>query len=108
MKCPTCNAWTNVPETRPIKLCVKRRRECANLHRFTTYETELNYEELKVSTGRRVFSWMRKLLNGETRDVVQPRQGDLFESESQQNQSGQEVLNNIFKALDERSKDEKR
>jgi len=108
MKCPTCNAWTNVLESHPIKWGVKRRRECANMHRFTTYEMELNHEELKVSTGRRVFRWMCQLLNGQTRNVVQPRQGDLFEGESQQNQSGEEVLNNIFKALDERSKHEKR
>lgn len=106
MKCK-CGAWTNVLESRPIKDGIKRRRECANLHRFTTYETETNHEEINVLTGRRVFNWMRKLLNGETRSVVQPRQGDLFKSERKQNLTSEEVLNNVMDSL-ARSKDEKR
>lgn len=106
MKCPKCNAWTNVLESRPLKEGVKRRRECANLHRFTTYEGERN-EKIVMLNGRRVFSWMCKLLNGETRNVVQPRQGDLFESEGKQNLTAQEVLNNVFLSID-RSKHEKR
>lgn len=42
MKCPTCNAWTSVLDTRETR----RRRECANGHRFTTREvltSELDY-----------------------------------------------------------------
>lgn len=41
MKCPQCGAWTDVLETRSPR----RRRECANGHRFTTIElpdTEAN------------------------------------------------------------------
>ena len=40
MKCPVCSAWTSVKETRTRKTdgVVKRRYECANLHRFTTEE----------------------------------------------------------------------
>lgn len=39
MKCPRCNAWTNVLETRMRENNTRRRRyECANLHRFTTVE----------------------------------------------------------------------
>lgn len=38
MKCPVCRAWTEVLESRPWKEKVTRRRECANGHRFTTYE----------------------------------------------------------------------
>lgn len=34
MKCPTCKAWTKVLRTKGAL----RRRECANLHRFTTHE----------------------------------------------------------------------
>ncbi len=34
MKCPQCGAWTDVLETRSPR----RRRECANGHRFTTIE----------------------------------------------------------------------
>lgn len=35
MKCPICNAWTHVLRTDGTR----RRRECANEHRFTTRET---------------------------------------------------------------------
>ena len=35
VKCPTCNAWSIVKDTRNQ---VTRRRECANGHRFTTKE----------------------------------------------------------------------
>lgn len=46
MKCPTCDTWTNVLETRnkPNNMTY-RRYECANLHRFSTVEkvkTELS------------------------------------------------------------------
>lgn len=36
--CPVCGAWSEVTETRTHKDgTTKRRHECANLHRFTTY-----------------------------------------------------------------------
>jgi len=35
MKCPVCGTWTIVLETRNGR----RRRECANLHRFVTLES---------------------------------------------------------------------
>lgn len=35
MKCPVCGTWTVVLETRGGR----RRRECANLHKFTTQES---------------------------------------------------------------------
>jgi transcriptional regulator NrdR family protein len=45
MKCPHCEAWTEVRETRQRTDGTKRRRyECANLHRFTTVE---RIEEIK-------------------------------------------------------------
>ena len=34
MDCPKCGVWTRVIETRGVR----RVRECANLHRFTTEE----------------------------------------------------------------------
>jgi len=34
VKCPRCDAWTIVKDTRNNR----RRRECANLHRFWTLE----------------------------------------------------------------------
>lgn len=37
MKCPTCNAWTTVLLTRDAR----RRRECANGHRFYTEEVAI-------------------------------------------------------------------
>lgn len=36
MRCPYCDAWTEVKQTRDG---VRRRRECANGHRFNTVET---------------------------------------------------------------------
>ena len=35
MKCPVCNTWTTVIDTRGPR----RRRECGNLHRFNTLES---------------------------------------------------------------------
>lgn len=34
MKCPVCGTWTNVLDSRNGR----RKRECANLHRFITQE----------------------------------------------------------------------
>ena len=40
MKCPECNKWVSVKETRSRPAnAVYRRYECANEHRFTTLET---------------------------------------------------------------------
>lgn len=39
MKCPVCNAWTIVVESRRNQDNTRRRRyECANLHKFKTIE----------------------------------------------------------------------
>ena len=38
MKCPTCNAWTTVEQTKNAGGFVERRRKCANNHTFTTEE----------------------------------------------------------------------
>lgn len=39
MKCPTCDAWTHVKQTRQrMDGSTYRRYECANHHRFTTTE----------------------------------------------------------------------
>lgn len=39
MKCPICNAWAEIKETRVRQDNTKRRRyECGNLHRFSTEE----------------------------------------------------------------------
>ena len=48
MKCPVCEAWTSVKETRTRKTdgVIVRRYECANMHRFST-EERVRYELLK-------------------------------------------------------------
>lgn len=116
MKCPTCNKWSIVLETRPIKGGVKRRRECANLHRFTTHEMESLDEVLVKCHGRSVFDWMYDVLIGEDRNVLQPRKNNLREDQPKEGVGSEEILNskdpdrvldNIFKAL-ERSRNEKR
>ena len=39
MNCPECGAWSTVKETRKSTLFgFRRRRECANEHKFTTQE----------------------------------------------------------------------
>ena len=38
MKCPICNVWTNVLDTRNKKSVTVRRRKCANDHIFITEE----------------------------------------------------------------------
>ena len=38
MKCPTCNSWTTVEQTKSAGGFVERRRKCANNHTFTTEE----------------------------------------------------------------------
>jgi len=50
MKCPFCNAPTDVLETRDVT----RRRECFNGHRFTTVETLKPPRVRKVSPTQAV------------------------------------------------------
>jgi transcriptional regulator NrdR family protein len=38
MKCPLCQAPTDIKETRQIDGTVSRRRECYNMHVFSTHE----------------------------------------------------------------------
>lgn len=48
MKCPHCNAWSIVVETRKSPAFgYIRRRECANEHRFTTQEVAIPEETIK-------------------------------------------------------------
>jgi transcriptional regulator NrdR family protein len=65
LNCPDCGTWAIVKETRkrPDKT-MRRRYECANLHRFTTIElTQATLNQLKQST-------MKTNLETETRDTV--------------------------------------
>lgn len=49
MKCPHCGAWSAVLDTR----ATRRRRECANGHRFSTVETVVGL------SGNRTQKWAR-------------------------------------------------
>lgn len=47
MKCPECNAWTIVKDTRKSPTFgYMRRRECANYHKFTTQEVIVPQEAI--------------------------------------------------------------
>jgi len=47
MKCPTCGVWTVVKEARDSTTYnYRRRRECANGHKFTTEEKVIPEEQL--------------------------------------------------------------
>lgn len=50
MKCPICNADSRVVETRDSG--TRRRRECFNLHRFTTIEVVQVIDTAKLARGR--------------------------------------------------------
>ena len=48
MKCPVCGTWTIVKEARESTVHgYRRRRECANEHKFTTQEIVIPDEVLK-------------------------------------------------------------
>ena len=57
MKCPICGTWTIVKEARESSIFgYRRRRECANEHKFTTQEVVVPQEILdkeKETRGRR-------------------------------------------------------
>lgn len=58
MICPYCAAWARVMETRWVKseFRTRRRYECANLHRFNTYESLPTAQNHKSTIGS-VASW---------------------------------------------------
>jgi transcriptional regulator NrdR family protein len=56
MKCPECGAWSTVKETRGNR----RRRECANEHRFTTEEVVIPEEVLKQNSINNIKAHHRK------------------------------------------------
>ena len=66
MKCPTCGAWSSVLDTREgPNETVKRRRQCANGHRFFTFEVlhaAIHQDAVKASAraiGRKRLLWRR-------------------------------------------------
>jgi transcriptional regulator NrdR family protein len=56
MKCPECGVWSIVKETRGSR----RRRECANEHRFTTEEVVVPEEVLKQNSANNIKAHNRK------------------------------------------------
>lgn len=53
MRCPACQAWTELLETRKRSSGTARRYECANWHRFTTLDHELVRIDIKkLGAGR--------------------------------------------------------
>lgn len=57
LKCPECGVWTVVNEARPSDTYgYRRRRECANGHRFTTQEVVIPDEQIKAEQRERLFN----------------------------------------------------
>jgi transcriptional regulator NrdR family protein len=57
VKCPICNAWTEVKDTRVAgEFQTTRRRECANGHRFSTVELVKPTQEMIEEHD----DWIRK------------------------------------------------
>lgn len=71
MQCPHCGAWSEVLETRKAELfSVKRRRECANGHRFETFEV---YPQVARSSKRDGAATARRVERAATkfrRDII--------------------------------------
>ena len=71
MICPTCDTYTEVLETRVNPDGMRRRYECANMHRFTTQEAlvpQKKYRRNSASNTRRkrmpnFSAWDRQLLD---------------------------------------------
>jgi len=55
MKCPECGSWSTVLETRITEKGYKRRRECANEHKFTTEEVVVQKSSGVLSTSKRSY-----------------------------------------------------
>ena len=57
MNCPECGVWTVVKEARPSDTYgYRRRRECANGHRFTTQEVVVPDEQIKEEQRQRMLA----------------------------------------------------
>lgn len=55
MKCPECGAWSLVKETKESPTFgYRRRRECANEHKFTTQEVVVPQEALTEERRKNV------------------------------------------------------
>lgn len=68
MKCPFCNAWSDVIENRATKTSTRRRRTCANGHRFTTHERVTSHTVRRVDDRNRQAAAL--VLAGQTQTEV--------------------------------------
>ena len=59
MNCPECGAWSVILETRSSPTRYRRRRECANEHKFTTEEVVVSQKQIKTERSDR-FSVVRE------------------------------------------------
>ncbi len=75
MKCPECGAWTDVLETKPIRKTniLKRRRECANGHRFTTHEQFAYFNQPRKKADRLAIMESLSKSNGQSPEATQPK-----------------------------------
>ena len=63
MKCPICGVWTVVHEARESKVFgYRRRRECANGHKFSTQEVVIPQEALDAEREGRRENFKRKVV----------------------------------------------
>lgn len=70
MMCPICGTESNVLSTRPGKdMTTARRRECFNMHRFTTIEI---YQQVHCSAKQRAAEFSQT-----TRDRIAARKQDI-------------------------------
>lgn len=93
MKCPRCGTWSTVLDTRPGEhLTTRRRRECANGHRFTTLEVlpaAVNVRDLAAAAraaARSALLWVRdQLIRKDKRPATRvARDHDLTEARVRQ------------------------
>lgn len=68
MKCPFCNVWSDVVESRTTLTGTRRRRRCANGHRFTTHERVTSHTARKVEDRNRQAA--QRVLAGQTQTEV--------------------------------------
>jgi transcriptional regulator NrdR family protein len=67
MICPKCGGWSEVLETRKSEFGMKRRRECANGHKFATFEiyseclspAKVRIKRFRQTIERRAHFWIR-------------------------------------------------
>jgi transcriptional regulator NrdR family protein len=61
MKCPVCGAWSTVKESRESKqFGFRRRRECANEHKFTTQEVVIPDEVIEEQRRENLAAYNEK------------------------------------------------